>query len=159
MSTIKVKRVDHFSYTVGDIDRSVAFYTRLGFQPVNRYAEAGPHVDRGAAAPNADMDIQLLRHGDDGPVLELIRYTRYPRLRAARNFEVGSAHMGFVVEDMASAYATLKAAGVEFLSEPNVDQYGEQWVYMRDPDGIPVELMQQAADSQRAVADAEKEDR
>jgi catechol 2,3-dioxygenase-like lactoylglutathione lyase family enzyme len=151
MATIGVKRVDHFSYTVGDIERSVEFYGRLGFVPINRYAEAGPHVDRGAAAPNADMDIQLLRHGDDGPVLELIRYRQYPARPAARNFEVGSAHMGFVVDDMAAAYATLSAAGVEFLSAPNTDQYGEQWVYMRDPDGIPVELMQPVPESQRAV--------
>ena len=64
MTVIDVKRVDHFSYTVGDIERSAGFYARLGFQPVNRYSEAGPHVDIGAATENADMDIQLMRHGD-----------------------------------------------------------------------------------------------
>ena len=151
MSAIEVRRVDHFSYTVGDIDRSVAFYTRLGFVPVNRYQEAGTHVDVGAAVERADMDIQLLRHGDDGPMLELIRYTRHDARRAVRNSEVGSAHMGFVVADMDAAYATLTADGVEFLSPPNTDQYGEKWVYLRDPDGIPVELMQPSPDSARAV--------
>jgi lactoylglutathione lyase/glyoxylase I family protein len=153
MTVIDVKRVDHFSYTVGDIERSAGFYARLGFQPVNRYSEAGPHVDTGAATENADMDIQLMRHGEDGPMLELIRYTRHDANRAARNSEVGSAHMGFVVSDMTAAYEVLRADGVEFLSEPNTDQYGEMWVYMRDPDGIPVELMQPGADSARAVSD------
>jgi lactoylglutathione lyase/glyoxylase I family protein len=152
MTIIDVKRVDHFSYTVGDIDRSVEFYARLGFRPINRYSEAGPHVDIGAATENADMDIQLMRHGENGPMLELIRYTRHDANRAARNSEVGSAHMGFVVGDMAAAYEALKAAGVQFLSEPNTDQYGESWVYMRDPDGIPVELMQPSPDSARAGA-------
>ena len=151
MSAIEVTRVDHFSYTVGDIDRSCAFYARLGFEPVNRYAEAGPHVDRGAATENADMDIQLLRHGAHGVMLELIRYTRHPAQRAARNSVVGAAHMAFVVADMDSAYAALVADGVEFLSEPNTDQYGEKWVYMRDPDGIAVELMQPGPGSARSA--------
>lgn len=151
MTAIDVRRVDHFSYTVGDIDRSVAFYVQLGFRPVNRYVEAGSHVDLGAGTERADMDIQVLRHGDDGPMLELIRYTQHATNRAARNSEVGSAHMGFVVTDMDAAYAALRADGVEFLSPPNTDQYGEKWVYMRDPDGIPVELMQPALDSARAV--------
>ena len=153
MSAIEVMRVDHFSYTVGDIDRSLAFYAKLGFEPVNRYAEAGPHVDRGAATENADMDIQLLRHGADGVMLELIRYTRHPARRAPRNNVVGAAHIAFVVADMDSAYAALVADGVEFLSEPNTDQYGEKWVYMRDPDGIAVELMQPAPGSARSATD------
>lgn len=152
MTSIDVKRVDHFSYTVGDIDRSTEFYCWFGFRPINRYSEAGPHVDRGAATENADMDIQLLRHGEDGPMLELIRYRRYDANRAARNSEVGSAHLGFVVSDMNAAFEELRARGVEFLSEPNTDQYGEMWVYMRDPDGIPVELMQPSPDSARATA-------
>ena len=153
MSAIEVRRVDHVSYTVGDVDRSVAFYARLGFEPVNRYAEAGPHVDRGAGTENADMDIQLLRHAVDGLMLELIRYIHHPAERAARNSVVGAAHMGFVVADMDSAYAALVADGVEFLSAPNVDQYGEKWVYMRDPDGIAVELMQPSPDSARSATD------
>ena len=153
MSAIDVRGVDHFSYTVGDVDRSVAFYTRLGFRPINRYAEAGPHVDIGAGTERADMDIQLLRHGTEGPMLELIRYTQREANRAARNSEVGSAHMGFVVADMDAAYEVLRAEGVDFLSPPNTDQYGEKWVYMRDPDGIPVELMQPSPDATRAVED------
>jgi catechol 2,3-dioxygenase-like lactoylglutathione lyase family enzyme len=153
---IELNRVDHFSYALGDINRSVEFYTRLGFQPINRYSEAGPHVDPSAAA-NADRDIQLLRHGDVGPLLELIGYSQHPGNYAARNCEVGSAHMGFVVEEMASAYATLKAQGVEFLSEPNIHQYGEHWLCLRDPDGIPVELMQLASDSERALSGAQEE--
>jgi catechol 2,3-dioxygenase-like lactoylglutathione lyase family enzyme len=152
MSAIEVLRVDHFSFTVGDLDRSVEFYARLGFEPVNRYSEAGPHTDRGTATENADMDIQVLRHRADGVMLELIRYKRYPATRAARNSVVGAGHVAVVVADIDSAYAALVAAGVEALSEPNTDQYGESWVYLRDPDGNAVELMHRPADSKRSVA-------
>jgi glyoxylase I family protein len=150
MSLIDVKRIDHVSYTVGDIERSEAFYAYLGFERVNRYHEAGPHTDRGTGVENADMDILLLRHPTGGILLELIRYLRHPAEPAARNNHVRSAHMGFVVGDMDAAYEALLARGVVFVSEPNVDQYGEKWVYMRDPDGIPVELMQPGANSERS---------
>jgi catechol 2,3-dioxygenase-like lactoylglutathione lyase family enzyme len=152
MTAIDVLRVDHFSYTVGDLDRSLAFYAKFGFELVNRYSEAGPQTDRGTATENADMDILLVRHPVNGVMLELIRYKRHPAERAARNSVVGAAHVAFVVADMDSAYAALRADGVEFLSEPNGDQYGEKWVYMWDPDGIVVELMQPSPDSARSAA-------
>jgi catechol 2,3-dioxygenase-like lactoylglutathione lyase family enzyme len=65
---------------------------------------------------------------------------------------VGAAHLAFVVGDIQAAYEELTAEGVEFLSEPNTDRYGERWVYFRDPDGITVELMQPNADSRRTVS-------
>jgi catechol 2,3-dioxygenase-like lactoylglutathione lyase family enzyme len=151
MTSLDVKRVDHVSYTVADIDRSAAFYTRFGYEPVNRYGAAGPELDAAVATENADMEIQLLRR-PDGATLELITYVRQPTQRAARNSVVGAAHLAFVVGDIQAAYEELTAEGVEFLSAPNTDRYGEKWVYFRDPDGITVELMQPNAGSQRAVA-------
>jgi catechol 2,3-dioxygenase-like lactoylglutathione lyase family enzyme len=151
MTSLDVKRVDHVSYTVGDLARSVDFYSRFGYETVNRYGAVGPELDVAVATENADMEIQLLRR-PDGATLELIEYVRQPTQRAARNSVVGAAHLAFVVGDIRAAYEELRAEGVEFLSEPNTDRYGEKWVYFRDPDGITVELMQPNADSQRAVA-------
>jgi hypothetical protein len=48
---------------------------------------------------------------------------------------------------------------VKFLSPPNTDQYGEMWVYLHDPDGIAVELMQPSADSTRTLADVPEAER
>jgi catechol 2,3-dioxygenase-like lactoylglutathione lyase family enzyme len=151
MSALDVKRVDHISYTVSDIDRSVEFYAKFGFETVNRYTASGPELDIAVQAEPADMDIQLVRR-PDGAMLELISYTRQPSERAARNSQVGAAHLAFVVADIRAAYEQLMSEGVEFLSAPNTDRYGEMWVYMRDPDGITVELMQPNADSARAVS-------
>jgi catechol 2,3-dioxygenase-like lactoylglutathione lyase family enzyme len=151
VTTINVTRVDHVSYTVADIDASIAFWERFGFAPVNRYQASGRELDVAVETNEADMDIQLLRR-PDGYTLELIRYTLQPTERAARNSEVGAAHIGFVVDDIERAYATLAAAGVRFLSAPNIDAYGERWVYLRGPDEITVELMQPGESSQRAVA-------
>jgi catechol 2,3-dioxygenase-like lactoylglutathione lyase family enzyme len=151
MTALDVERVDHVSYTVSDIERSIDFYRRFGYETVNRYAASGPELDVAVATENADMDIQLMRR-PDGATLELIVYVRQRSELAARNSVVGAAHLAFVVGDIQAAYEQLTADGVEFLSEPNTDRYGEKWVYLRDPDGITVELMQPNADSQRAVA-------
>jgi catechol 2,3-dioxygenase-like lactoylglutathione lyase family enzyme len=151
MTNLDVKRLDHVSYTVSDLDRSVDFYAKFGYEPVNRYAASGPELDVAVATENADMDIQVMRRPDGG-MLELISYVRQPSERAARNSVVGAAHLAFVVGDIQAAYEELTAEGVEFLSKPNTDRYGERWVYFRDPDGITVELMQPNADSRRAVS-------
>ena len=151
MSAIAVTRVDHVSYTVSDLERSMGFWARFGFEPVNRYSAAGPELDVAVQTTPADMEIQLLRR-PDGFTLELICYKRQPDAPAARNSEVGAAHIGFVVEDIERARAELIAAGATFHSAPNVDRYGEKWVYLRDPDGVTVELMQPTPGSQRAVA-------
>jgi catechol 2,3-dioxygenase-like lactoylglutathione lyase family enzyme len=148
---IDVERVDHVSFTVADIERSTRFYARFGFAPVNRYQQAGSELDRAVATVPADMDIQILRR-PDGAMLELIAYTRQPSARAARNSVVGAGHIAFVVADIGVAYAQLRADGIEFLSAPNTDRYGERWVYLRDPDGITVELMQPGGGSQRLIA-------
>jgi catechol 2,3-dioxygenase-like lactoylglutathione lyase family enzyme len=152
MSALDIERVDHLSYTVGNIDRSVAFYARFGFQTVNRYTVDGGLIEEAVDSRNADVDIQLLRRPDDGLMLELIEYTQQPSERAAHNSRVGAAHLAFVVSDIHAAYESLRAEGVPFLSAPNTDRYGEQWVYLRDPDGIVLELMQPRPDSARAVA-------
>ena len=148
---IDVQRVDHVSFTVADIERSARFYERFGYARVNRYSQSGSELDRAVATVPADMEIQILRR-PDGAMLELIAYTKQPSARAARNGVVGAGHIAFVVADIEAAYDELRAAGVEFLSAPNTDQYGERWVYLRDPDGITVELMQPGEGSERLVA-------
>ena len=109
-------------------------------------------IEEAVDTESAGLDIQLLRRPDDGLMLELIEYTEQPSKRAAHNSRVGAAHLAFVVSDIHSAYEALRADGVHFLSAPNTDRYGELWVYLRDPDGIVLELMQPRPDSARTVA-------
>jgi catechol 2,3-dioxygenase-like lactoylglutathione lyase family enzyme len=144
MSAIDVKRVDHVSFTVGDLDRSVAFFGRFGLTPLKNYRSEGPDVDEGTATENASMDITWLRlPHTKAPMLELIRYRNYPAERSALNSRVGAAHVCFEVDDLRSACRVLRTDGVEFLSEPHTDEAGTQWVYMRDPDGNVVELIEE----------------
>jgi catechol 2,3-dioxygenase-like lactoylglutathione lyase family enzyme len=140
--SMQVRRIDHVSFTVGDLDCSTAFYGRFGFEPKKRYISAGPDVDDGADVERADMEIQTLRHSLGGPMLELISYIHHDASRSAHNSRVGAAHICFAVDDVKAAHAALSSDGVKFLSDPHQDEFGTVWVYMRDPDGNAVEIMQ-----------------
>jgi catechol 2,3-dioxygenase-like lactoylglutathione lyase family enzyme len=142
---MRVKRIDHVSFTVGDVDASASFYEQLGYRRTKRFVSAGPQVDEAAQIDHADMEIQWLEHPAGAPMLELIRYIKHPAERAAHNSKVGAAHLCLAVEDLLQAYAELSEAGVEFNSEPNTDDFGMRWVYSRDPDGNVLELVQDPA--------------
>ena len=139
---MNVRRVDHVSFTVGDVERSSAFYARFGWEPHRDYVSAGPEVDDGADTERADMQIRWLRHPLGGPMLELIRYRHHEANRSAHNSRVGAAHLCFAVDDVRGAHAELSADGIAFLSEPHEDAFGVVWVYLRDPDGNAVEIVQ-----------------
>ena len=76
-------------------------------------------------------------------MLELVRYTDQPIEPARINSRVGAAHLCFVVSDLQSAVAELRADGISFVSDPRRDQFGTHWVYLHDPDGNTVELLQE----------------
>jgi catechol 2,3-dioxygenase-like lactoylglutathione lyase family enzyme len=141
-TVVAVRAIDHFSLTVGDIERSAAFYELFGFRRVKRYVSAGPEVDAAAGIERADMDICWLEHPASDAKLELIRYLHHETGRANHNSRVGAAHLCIAIEDMQSAYPELVARGIEFTSHPNQDEFGVRWVYLRDPDGNAVELVQ-----------------
>ncbi len=139
---MKVQRIDHVSFTVGELDRSIAFYERFGLELFKSYVSAGPEVDEGADTPSADMNIVWLRQPGERVMLELIRYVHHPAERSAHNSKVGAAHLCFAVDDVYGAYDQLSADGIKFLSPPHEDEFGLRWVYLRDPDGNAVELIQ-----------------
>jgi catechol 2,3-dioxygenase-like lactoylglutathione lyase family enzyme len=139
---MKIRRIDHMSFTVADIDDSTEFYERLGFEPHKRYVSAGPDAEEGTGTEGAEIDIGWLRHPEGGPMLELLRYRNQPAAAAAHNSAVGAAHICLCVEDVDSQFKRLSDEGVTFVSAPHSDDFGVTWVYMRDPDGNVVELLQ-----------------
>jgi catechol 2,3-dioxygenase-like lactoylglutathione lyase family enzyme len=58
-----------------------------------------------------------------------------------RHFTTGPV-AGFLVDDVHGATAELRAAGVEILLEPEVDDSGNAWVHFRAPDGNIYEFTQ-----------------
>ena len=58
-----------------------------------------------------------------------------------RHFTTGPV-AGFLVDDVFGATDELRAAGVEILLEPELDDSGNAWVHFRAPDGNVYEFTQ-----------------
>jgi catechol 2,3-dioxygenase-like lactoylglutathione lyase family enzyme len=133
--------VHHTGITVSDLDRSVAFYERLGFEVAERIEEEGEEVERGVGVPGAKLRVAML----EGPNsrLELIEYLQPSDGPAPHpNNGIGAAHVCLEVEDVDAAVAELREQGIQFLTEPITHEAGIRWVYAKDPDGITAELLQ-----------------
>jgi lactoylglutathione lyase len=147
-----VTTLHHTGYTVDDLGRSLAFYRDLlGMEVVAQQEKAGGYLAAIVGYPDAHVRMAHLRLPGGGHVLELFEYLA-PEGRAAPPLQprdTGTPHLCFAVEDLQAVYERLLAAGVDtFLSAPvEVDtgvNRGGRALYLRDPDGIPVELFQPA---------------
>lgn len=140
---------DHTSYTVSDMSRSLPFYRDLlGFELVHeRPAVTADYFRKIIGFPDAVVHAVLLRIPGTTHCLELFEYKqpRGVRQNLTPN-NPGSSHIAYYVDDLVAMFLLLKAAGADFISEPIYLDEGPNkggWaLYMRDPDGIVIELFQ-----------------
>jgi catechol 2,3-dioxygenase-like lactoylglutathione lyase family enzyme len=143
--------LNHTSFTVSDVERSIAFYSDLlGLELVVTVRRQRPWIKEMTRFSDADLKIAALRLPGSDHMLELIEYMS-PRGTDARKIptnDVGATHICFRVTDIDAVYERLRNEGVEFNSPPvTVDELpspGARCCYFRDPDGIPLELAQAA---------------
>lgn len=143
-----VTDVYHIGLTVADLERSISFYTEvLECEVVMRQEKQGGYLAAIVGYPDADVKMADLRLPGSELRLELFEY-RVPRSapRALEPRNVGNAHICFVVEDLDSLYERLVDRVVDTFSPPvEVDtgvNKGGAALYLRDPDGITVEIFQ-----------------
>lgn len=150
MAGFRVVGTNHTSFTVSDLDRSVAFFTEaLGFALLHRGPRDSAMIARVVGVPGADIEVAYVQ--GPGHRLELIEY-KAPGDRGrveSRPCDAGFAHVAFDVDDIDAALAAAAAHGVEPLSEPQDlhtgPNKGGRVVYTRDPDGVTVEFIQRPA--------------
>ena len=132
---------NHSSFTVGDLDRSVAFYRDLlGFTVESQLETQGPAIEQITALPGAHLKVAHLLLG--GFRLELIEYLSPggQHIDLSTN-NVGSAHIAFYADDVAKTHRELTERGVRFEGAPVAAAPGRPRVaYFLDPDGITLEL-------------------
>lgn len=133
--------VHHFGLTVGDLDRSVPWYCRhLGFREIYRGALEGEAISEQTGLPEAKLQVALLAGGNI--VLELLQYLEPHSDRTVSGpGDIGAAHVCVVVEDVARTLETMRQAGVELHASPAQLAPPTTMAYVRDPDGIMVEIM------------------
>jgi catechol 2,3-dioxygenase-like lactoylglutathione lyase family enzyme len=144
----RVVGVHHTSFTVADLDLSVAFFRdRLGLELLFVREVRDDYFGRIVGLPGSVVRVALLRLPDSAHHVELFQYRHPPgQAQRPRPCDPGSTHLSFLVDDLPALYGQLAAQGVAFVSEPvlitagpNRGGYG---VYLHDPNGILVELFQ-----------------
>ena len=123
-----VSELIHTCYRVLDLDRSVAFYERLGFEELRRMAI-------GDDATNCFMGLP-----GDGARLELtFNHGR------AEPYEIGSGygHIAITVDDLDATLERLAGEGIEPERPPyTVRDGGSRICFVRDPDDYRVEIIE-----------------
>lgn len=140
-----VGSIHHTGFTVSDIERSIAFYTRmLSCKLMWRGERRGGYVETLTGYAGVRLKLAQLRASGGSQIIELLEYREPPTM--ARPIEPrikGMAHLCFLVDDVRRVYGRLRDAGVVCVSEPVRMGDRDAWtLYIRDPDGIFVQLLQ-----------------
>jgi lactoylglutathione lyase len=118
----------HTCYRIGEIDRSVAFYEKLGFEESGRMPIGEEAINVFMALPGEDPRLELTyNHGVD-------------------SYDLGSGynHIALVVDDLDATLAALAAEGIEPEKapyRPGGRTEGHLICFLRDPDGYRIELI------------------
>jgi len=139
----------HTGFTVSDLDRSLVFYRDLlGCEVIATQEKEGGYLAAIVGYPEARVRMAHLRVPGSGHVIELFEYVTPAGDRAEvepRN--VGASHLCFIVADLKADYEEMLDRGVTSFVSPPVEvdtgiNRGGLALYLRDPDGITVELFQ-----------------
>ncbi len=146
-----VRAVSGVAITVGDMDRSVDFYsTVLFFEKVSDVQTSGPEIARLLGVPGARVRVVTMRLGAERIELVEDLDPRGPPVPAdARSNDRWSQRIAIIVNDMDQAYLWLRRHHVAQASvEPrrlldwNPNAGGVRAFSFEDPDGHALEILQ-----------------
>jgi catechol 2,3-dioxygenase-like lactoylglutathione lyase family enzyme len=142
--------VEAIGITVGDLDRSVEFYTEvLKFQKESEVELSGPEVEHLKGVFGIRVRVATLRLGSEEIQLsEYLAPQGRPLPQDSRSNDLWFQHIAVVVSDMEQAYKWLRdhhvqhvSTGPETLPAWNPEAGGIQAFYFRDPDGHVLEII------------------
>ena len=144
-------RLSFVSVACTDLECSVAFYQRLGFRELARFPSSNEAASHLHVAGPVTMDEVLMRPPGGGDVhFMLVGFERPAVVRGDHRpaNAVGMWRTALLVPALDDAYAALRAAGVEMLSDPQSMSMGAglpdlRFVCFLGPDGEVLELIEQ----------------
>ncbi len=124
-------RILHTMLRVGDLDRSLSFYTEI----------LGMRLLRRQDYPEGRFTLAFVGYGDEAAntVLELTHNWD------TASYELGNAygHIALAVPDAAAACAEIKARGGKVVREAGPMKHGSTVIaFVEDPDGYKIELIE-----------------
>jgi lactoylglutathione lyase len=134
-------RTLHFGLRVADLDRSLAFYTAVGYEVVGSVPET----------PMGQLTMLKLP-GDEFVTIELV----HDPTQSEANASTGLSHFVIKIEAMDATVSELAARGIDAdvpVSPDGSDDSRTTWVI--DPDGNRIELVQWPADHADGITAAD----
>ena len=147
---VTISRIHHVGITVGDMERSLGFYRNLlGMRVLHDNRLTRPQIAVLLGTDQIDVRIVDLDSGD-GRIVELLEYATPQGTHVDyTSRDPATAHVAFVVDDIERVRAGLDAAGGSVISRDPVTAQdtsgifaGARLLYVRDPDGMILELVQ-----------------
>jgi lactoylglutathione lyase len=123
-----VSELIHTCYRVLDLDKSIAFYEKLGFEELRRVPirDEATNVFMGLPDDGARLELTY-NHGRDEP------------------YEIGTGygHIAITADDLDGTLERLAEVGIEPEKPPySVREGGSRLCFVRDPDGYRIELIE-----------------
>lgn len=142
-------RFGHAGLTVSDIEESLRFWRDLlGFEQTGRGRIEWEHIDELVGLDGTDIEWVELRLGD-GTTVELQQHRRPTgeALPPGGENDPGRSHLSLIVDDLEAILRRAQAQGFRSRSPdpvaiPRGAFAGWTAVYVLDPDGYGIELMQ-----------------
>ncbi len=145
----RIISADHTGITVSNLERSLAFWRDvLGFELSHTAHQTGELAREITGVAGAEIKLAVLR-APGGHKIELLEYVAPPDRKKdvdLRPCDVGSVHVALLVDDLEAVLESIAASGWKAVGKPQTltsgPNTGKRVVYVRDPDGTTIELMQ-----------------
>ena len=145
----------HININVCNLDDSIAFYEKLGFQVFlpgipylgmskDELQPLGEHISTALGIDTTSHGRACIMQLDDGfPKIDLTEFSGLTQNPPLTNADRGLVRICLTSKDLRADVARLKAAGVDFISDiqPGHQQLGDIAV-CTDPDGTLIELLE-----------------
>ena len=143
-----ITSVEHFSFTVSNMEQSLSFFSDLlGLEASAIMEVDNPEVQTIIGMPGARLRVALVKLPGGNPI-ELIEYLQpLGRAQDLATSNPGIAHIAFEVSGLETMYQDLIGKGVQFVNPPvwapGNDGKGSWGVcYLKGPDQITIELIE-----------------
>ena len=131
----------HVGITVTDLEETLAFYREvLDLSVADRFSVGGEAFADAVGVDGASADFAHLEA--DGARIELVEYDPEARGSPAAGLnQPGAKHVGLSVDDLDAFFASLPE-DVPTISEPRTTESGTRILFIRDPEGNLIEILE-----------------
>ncbi len=143
-----LNRLFHLAVNSTDLERSVAFYKRLGFQVLQDRSVHNAKVKDAFLVPTGDLRFVHLRLGDaeEATLLDIVEWGGSGTAEGPGTppqHQRGITRFAVLTDDTDRVFRELSQEGVEFLTQPTTvmtPEGGWKVCLLVDPDGVVVQM-------------------